>query len=394
MMWKSVSGCVIIQIRGQRAERLLNLLGSAGIPVRNLQRTDSTTLVCTIPAKYFKQLHLLRRGTSCNVSILRRLGVPFFLLRAKRRRVLLLGTPLLLGLAIFLSTRVWKITVTGCQKVPESVVLRALEQKGIGIGCSRTILEDLYGLSDSVQVYDDRIAWAGLSLQGVLLTVKVIEAKDDIYTLDKTVPCDVVAVKDGVISRVEALNGKTDFEPGMPVLAGDIVIKGDITREDATEPLYVHAMGNVIAYIRYEATATALPVDDGDADTGRTIAYSAIQVFGRTLFATVSPFEKSDLRDVKRTRISECGIPIYVLSGTYYEVGKARVALTRQEMIESAICDAEAGAFLRIPKDAAILEKNCAYFEEDGCVTAIVTVITEESIGMTKEIALERDGMD
>ncbi len=394
MIWKSVSGCVIIQISGSRAERLLNLLSASDIPIRDVHRIDNATIVCTIAAKHFKRLHLLRRKTGCTVSILRRLGIPFFFIRAKRRQVLLIGAPLLLGLAILLSTRVWRITVIGCQKVPERVVLCALEQKGIAVGCSRTVLEDLYSLSDSVQVYDDRIAWAGLSLQGVLLTVKIVEAEDDIYTLDKTIPCDVVAVKDGIISRVEPLNGKTDFLPGMLVLAGDTVIRGDITKEDAKEPLYVHAMGNVFAYIRYEATATAMPFADGEADTGRTAAYSALQVLGRTLFATASPFESSELRDVKRTRISECGIPVYVLYGTYYEREKTRVALTRQEMIETAVCDAEAGAFLRIPKDAAMLEKNCAYFDEEGCITAIVTVITEESIGMTKEIALERDGMD
>ena len=77
-------------------------------------------------------------------------------------------------------------------------------------------------------------------------------------------------------------------------------------------------------------------------------------------------------------------------------VGVLEVAAHRQtarqtrhldvERREQAAYEAEQGAFLRVPADAEIVEKTVTYTEEEGCTIAVVCVVTEESIGMEREL--------
>ena len=387
-MWQSIDGYVIIQIKGTDAERLLNEMQAAGIWVRGIRRLDRTTLHCRIRAGDFKRLHRLRRRSRCKIHILSRSGLPFALVRLWRRKALCIGLTLVFLGLMFLSTRICVIRVTGCERLAEQTVLRALESLGVTVGRPRSGLS-LPALGTELLAADERIGWAEVTLDGVILTVKIVETVTAPEPIDPEVPCEVVAVKDGVILRVNALAGTPAVRAGDAVQAGDVLIHGDLTREDSQLPLRVHAYGEVLANVYYFSEAAVLAETTRLQPSGRTAPYRAIYVGGRLFYESECPFADFERSDTACAALSGTVLPLRAVSGLYRELTEQPVALSESEMKEQAAFEAEQNAYLRIPKDAVIVEKTIRYTEYNGCLIAVVCIVTEETIGIQKELVYD-----
>ena len=381
-MWQSIDGYVIIQIKGADAERLLNEMQLAGIWARSIRRVDRTTLHCRIRAADFKRLHRLRRRSRCRIHILSRSGLPFFLLRLWRRKALCIGLTLVFLGMMLLSTRICVIRVTGCERIAEQTVLRALESLGVTVGRPRSGLS-LPALGTELLAVDERIGWAEVTLDGVILTVKIVEAVTAPEPIDPETPCEVVAAKDGVIIRVKAL-------AGIPaVRAGDVLILGDLTREDSQLPLRVHAYGEVLANVYYFSEAAVLAETTRLQPSGQTAPYRAIYIGDRLVYESESPFADFERSDTHSAALSGTVLPLRAVSGLYRELTEQPVALSEAEMREAAAFDAEQNAYLRIPKDAVIVDKTIRYTQYNGCLVAVVCIVTEETIGIQKELVYD-----
>lgn len=384
-MWQSVNGCVIIQIKGKGAERLLNEMRLAGIPVRDLTRVDRVTVQCRLRARDFKRLHALRSRRYCSIRILSRGGVSFFFMRLFRRRVLWMGMALVSLLLCVLSTRICLIRVVGCERVAEATVLRSLASLGVTVGRAKAGLS-LPVLGNQLMATDDRIGWAGLSLDGVVLTVEIVETVAVPEPIDPKTPCDVVAVKDGIVTRVVATAGLPAVQTGDAVQAGDVLIRGDLTREDSQTPLLVHAHGEVRANVYYFAEAAVLPETQALQPSGQSVPYRAAYVGDWMLFESDIPFASYRLTDVQSDTLQGAVLPLRVVTGVCEELTMQPQRLSAAEQKELAAYEAEEGAMLRVPSDASIVEKTITYTEYDGCLIAVVCVVTEETIGIQKEL--------
>lgn len=384
-MWQSVDGCVIIQIKGADVERLLNEMQFSGIPVRDLRRVDRVTVRCRLRAADFRRLHTLRSRRRCHIRILSRSGLPFFVMRLFRRRALWIGMVLVFALLCVLSTRICLIRVTGCERIAEKTVLRALESLGVTVGCARSGLS-LPVLGNQLMAADERIAWAGLSLDGVVLTVEIVETVTAPDPVDPETPCEVVAVKDGIITRVVARAGTPAVRAGDAVQAGDVLINGDLTREDSQTPLLVHAYGEVRANVYYFSEAAVLPETETLQPSGQSVPYCAAYIGNLPLYESEIPYDAYQLSGVQSETLRGAVLPLRVVTGACEELTMQPRLLSVAEQKEQAAFEAEQGAFLRIPKDASIVEKTLTYTEYNGCLVAVVCIVTEESIGIQKEL--------
>ena len=81
-------------------------------------------------------------------------------------------------------------------------------------------------------------------------------------------------------------------------------------------------------------------------------------------------------------------IGIIVYAGRHASFAWIWAALGAVCWLALAVCRVSAlqAAFLRVPADAEIVEKTVTYTEEEGCTIAVVCVVTEESIGMEREL--------
>ena len=387
-MWQFVKGCVIIRIIGKYPERMLNSLREQGIFVRDARVARRGELTLAIRARDFHRLRPIARTCRCRVHIIGRGGLPFAMRRLFHRPVLLFGMLLAFGAIAFSSTRIMHITVEGCDRVPERLVLRALEEQGVRrFGAyPETPLADAAALA---RLYDERIAWLSLSLIGSHLTVTVTEMDPRVVTIDPDTPCDIVAVKGGVLTNVEAYEGYTALRAGDTVKAGDVLIEGEFfpeTDEEVLEPLTVHARGRILANIYYYGEYAAEDTEEAYLDSGERTQYRRVAVCGKTLYETPAPYAHYEVRDVAVQALSDATLPVTVTDGTYYEQTLQRRKIARGAQTERALVEAERLAYLKIPKDAVIVDKSQRVIEMDGVLIGAVGVVTEESIGLEREI--------
>ncbi len=384
-MWYFLRGCVIIRINGRKPERLLERMREAGIELRDVRSLGPYEVEAALPAGDFRRLRTLARKSRCRVHIVGKRGLPFHTRRVWRRPALWVTALLALGLIAFASTRILTVRVVGLERVPEALVLRALRERGVYVGSPKPD-EELLSLAAYVRGYDARIAWAEIKLNGVILTAEIVENPREVVFLDSDVPADVCAVKDGVITYVEAYEGKALVAKGDSVSAGDVLISGMIELPDTAGSLLVHARGRVMANVYYFGEAAADATAPALVDTGNSASYRKVLVCGLTLYESKSFYEKYEIRDVVARPVTNWMLPVTLCTGTVCEQAYAEVALSLDEQKQSALIEAEHLALLRVPKDAAIVHKTSAVFEHDGLVSAVVGVMTEESIGLKREM--------
>lgn len=385
-MWNSLCGYVMIRMDGLGLERMLNSMLQAGIPVWNVRREGRTRMTAEISAKDFLRLRSLRKGARCRIHIAERHGMPFLLARFRFRKLLVLGALLCFALLAAAQTRVWHIRVEGCARVPEAVVLRALAeaQAEVGMACANV---EAAALGQAVRAYDSRIAWTGIRLDGVIMQVQVVEAEPIPELPDKSQPADVVAKKDGIVERVTALSGKASVKPGDAVRLGDILIRGDITREGAAERLLVYAEGEVFAQVWYTASVTLPNTQQRLLRSGRTAPYRAVLIAGYPVYRTAVDYDAYELETTDDAVFRGLILPVRQVRGVCHELTEQEVIADQEEILSEALFRAELEAIERVPKTARILKKvSETTVLEDGGITAVVAICTQEQIGMTREI--------
>ena len=390
-MWKLTDGCVIILVTGRNPERFLNLLRGEGIEARQVCTPGRDVLQMQIPAKAFRRIRPIVQKCGCRVHILSRSGLVFSLNRLIRRPVLLYGTMASLLMMAFLSTRILSIRVTGNEKIPQAVILRALEEQGIKRFGAKPKGTTLLELAQNARMYDPRIAWIGLFLHGAVLTADVVEMSQDVPLLDPQAQCDAVAVKDGRILRLRVYEGRAAVEEGDSVSAGDVIINGaylgDSSKVDQMEvPMRVHARGEVLAEVTYTGEYAAEAEKEVLTDSGRTAPSRELLVMGKKIAPASVPFSEYETRERKEISVSDFLVPVTLITGISYEQTVGTKALSYGEQREEALYGAEQMARLKIPEDAAVVSKQAELIETEGLLIGRVTIVTNESIGLEKEL--------
>lgn len=391
-MWNSLLGYVIVQVEGLGLERFLNRAMGDGVRLSNVRRISRTQMTMEMSARDFiEKIPPVRRKYRCRVRILKRKGIPFVLARFRWRKLLVVGCGLMSALLLFASTRLFFISVEGCYQVPEAVVRRALEEAGVAIGNPIADVENA-SLGRFVRSYDQRIAWAGVEKRGVTLTVEIVEAEPLPKFVAEDAPADVVATKDGLVEKVTALYGKPSVAPGEAVREGEVLIRGDITREGGAQML-VHAKGSVMARVWYMGKTTCPATQTKLLDTGNSAEYMSLTVAGFSVRQTPCPYAYGRLELDTASALNGLILPVKIARGRWIEQAMGEVPAVLEEQLAFAAFEAELSAFEQLPQDALILEKRASTeIHPDGRVTGIVEICALEEIGATKALYFAPEG--
>jgi similar to stage IV sporulation protein len=379
----------MMRVEGRSPERLLNCMLQAGMRVWSVRRIAQNAITAEIRAGDFARLCVLARDIRCSAHIVERRGMPFLLCRLRTRKTLALCLGLGFLLVLLAQTRVWAIDIKGLYIIPQSVIEDVLERQGIYIGMPRGAVVPLR-LGNEIRAHDERIAWAGAHLDGVALSIRVVEAKVIPARPDKSKPADVAAQKDGIIARVTALSGKAAVEEGDAVRSGDTLIRGDITREGAQKRVLVHACGEVMARVYYTAEKTLPATRAAMGRSGSFSEYHALYIAGRPILLHQAPYDAYEIVPDRQTAMKGLVLPVRVVRGSCYELVLRQTPMAREELLAEALFLAELEALWMVEKDARILDKQTQTRQNgDGSVTATVTVCALEEIGVSRVIAGE-----
>ena len=94
-------GVARICISGSNAERFINLCQFQEIPLKDIER-DGCRYHATLPAKDYFRLRPVIKKTGICPKITKRAGLPFFLKKNRKRKVLILCALLFVGMVYYL----------------------------------------------------------------------------------------------------------------------------------------------------------------------------------------------------------------------------------------------------------------------------------------------------
>ena len=144
-------------------------------------------------------------------------------------------------------------TIYGNSRIPTEQIEAALAERNIMVGETvRGIQKDPIR-NHLMQELDDR-AWVGINLSGSRIYVEIVERIDAEKRIDEAAPCDLVATKDGVITKLAVREGQSVVKPGSGVRAGDVLASGMVDNETVGFRT-VNAYGEVFARTVYQETA-------------------------------------------------------------------------------------------------------------------------------------------
>lgn len=129
-----MQGQVRLRVEAAFPERVLNLCGARHLSFWDVEWESATVFTCRMGRRDSRVLRQAVREMDCTVTVVGREGAPYFLLRFRRRYVLLAGLGLCAAAMVYGSFFIWDFQVEGNETVPDEEILRALEKNGVGIG--------------------------------------------------------------------------------------------------------------------------------------------------------------------------------------------------------------------------------------------------------------------
>lgn len=383
---RKITGELEVTATGLSPEKLLNLAAKNHISLSGVRRLSYTQLCFNIgPADYNRLKKLLPEGRyKLNIGSSRGLSLMLYAFRA--RYCLIAGIIISIVLAFFASSRIWFVKVRGCEKVSEENVLQLLESYGLKSGASVSG-EELDEMEKRLMQDISDISWVGISRRGVNIYAYIKESSElpESTPIDK--PADVIALKDGVVEKVTVLQGRAVVTQGQTVRAGDVLISGELIYQDLPYQ-YIYALGDVQARIWYSGERKISLVQSETVRTGNTAVVRTMRIFGQDIpLDGENPFASYEVES-REQDVMNLGIPVTIITQTYYETEKREYSITQEDALELGKSDLEQELSAQIPQDAEILRTQSSVKAAEGENAVIVSMFIEtlEQIGQTKEL--------
>ncbi|HHT50303.1 MAG TPA: sporulation protein YqfD [Eubacteriaceae bacterium] len=262
-LWHYFRGYVIIKIEGFMLEKFLNLVASEEIFLWDIIRDSSTCIYIKVGKRDFIKLKSIIKKVPCRIAIIDKKGLPFILWKMKKRIFLVMGASITLIIIITLTSFVWEIEVTGNKKIPTNIIIKQLNDLGLKKGKLKYKLSE-NELENKLIINNKDISYVHISIKGIKAYVEIVEKVNPPPILNKNIPTNVFADRDGIIHSMLVYGGEAMVKKGDLVKEGDLLISGEILGnenpekekgiegENSIDGTRIHAWGDVYAQTWYE----------------------------------------------------------------------------------------------------------------------------------------------
>lgn len=225
-----LKGYFRVRIYGYSPERFMNLCKINGILLWNISMDmDAGYLIC-ICRKDVKKIQVFLEKTRTEMEIQRKIGLPFFVFKNKKRLPFVIGVIGCLIALYGLSFFIWAYDIRGNQSIEEGVIIRLLKSHGVTYGTYKKGI-NIQEIEEQVREYFDNVSWVSVKIEGtnLIVSIKEIEAvqevTDDIYQ-QENIARHIYAEADGEIIDIITRTGIPKVKVGDQVAVGQILIEG------------------------------------------------------------------------------------------------------------------------------------------------------------------------
>lgn len=315
-----LQGQVWIRAESAFPERVLNLCGARDLAFWDLSWESPTAFTCRLSRRDWHTLRRAAANLECTLSVVGREGAPYFLIRFRRRQVLLAGLALCAAGLFFGSFFVWDFRIEGNETVPTERILRALEQNGVHLGSFGLSL-DGEDIRNHVLLEIPELSWLTVNVSGCRANVQVRERVFPPERMDDQTPTNVVARRSGMVLKVQALDGVAEVLKGSTVTQGQLLISG-VEDTDTFGARILAGMGSVTARTWYTLETPLPPNAMVRQATGETKTRISL-VFGthRVKFYANSSVETGNYDKITNRyplHLLGLSLPITLVTETWY----------------------------------------------------------------------------
>ena len=383
-----ILGYLNIEIEGYYIEKFINLCNNKKIALWNLKREKTTILNANIGITDFKEIRKILKKTKCRVKIKNKKGLPFIFNKYKKRKIFLLLLAICIATIIALSNFIWNIEITGTNKINKDEIMQILEETNFKVGTLKSKADTKEAIN-KIRLERDDVAWVGIDIKGTNAVVEIVEADEKPEIINEEEYCNLVASRDGIISKVNAANGTPLVKEGDVVKKGDILVAGWLEGK-YTGTRYVHATGSVEARVWY-SQKEKVPLKQIEKEyTGETETKYSLNInnFKINLYKRLSNFEKYDtIEEYKKLQLfSDFYLPFGLTKITNKEYNEKEIILQKEDAKNQAVNLAEEKINEQIKDKSKILNKQIKvnntdeYIEVEVVYEALETIETKEKI--------------
>lgn len=217
------SGYAKFTAKGKFPERLLNMTMKNGIRLWGM-RSDSNSLIAYVSAREYKLLRPFAKRCELTMHCTKKGGLPFIISQYKIRSGLVVGAVLYIAISIILSGFIWNINIDTSGSISEYELREELRSLGLYEGAKISNI-NIQDIEQKATMDMDNIAWISINITGTLVNVELSPRVDKKTPTDKT-PSNIIASSDGVITGIEAGEGKPYVEIGEAVVKGQMLVSG------------------------------------------------------------------------------------------------------------------------------------------------------------------------
>ena len=386
-------GQTVVEVVCATPERVVNLCAAGGVPFWNVRWLTAERLRFTTTRSGERRLREIMAELDAEVSVVERSGAPE-LWRRVRRRYVLLGAAALLPLVLAVSAgRIWGFEVSGNDTVATPEILQALERCGVAVG-TRGVGLDQDDLRNRVLPLLPDVVYLAVNVRGCTAHVQVVERTRPPHLYRDSDVQNVVAARDGLITKIEALDGVTCVQVGDTVQAGQVLLGG--VADSPRGCRYMRAHGRIRARTWYCWTVP-VPLDVCEK-TGEEGAVTRVAVdIGRQrikLYAggSVLPVDCDKITEYRGLRLP-FGLRLPMTLAVERTVTHTVYDGQRAEDDARAEGQRQLLAQLRqtIGEDGAILQTDVSARRQGAYLMVTLRAECEEQIGVDAPLAITSD---
>ncbi len=375
-LWYFITGCIEIRVHGPGLEHFMNLAITRGLIMWDIRRRGDI-LLARVGLAAFTQLRPLAQQAGCRLRFVGVYGLPRYFRRLRRRRALPLAAFAVVVALVVFTRFVWFVQVTGVKQISEHTVLKAAAEAGLKPGVLKHAL-DLPAIEHRLTLDLAGVSWAKVRFQGTRAIIDIVEKVRPQVALEPAGPGDIVAARDGLISKVLVLAGEACVREGDTVVAGQVLILG---------PPGAPAGGEVKATVWYQAYCEVPLVQMVGARTGRSWIRETVVWDGRELVwkgRERVPFEDYEVFTERRSLPAwrNIRVPVELVTYTFYELQWMDVRRTAEEALACAHEQAIASVRGRLPPGAVPGELSTEVLSDGQAVGVRATLASTEQIGV------------
>ena len=386
-VFKFLAGYVILSLSGLSIERFINICMHRGIRLLSISKHERDKAEISVYMKDFRRLRTPAYKTRTRIRINEKCGFPIFFKRYGRRYALASGFVFIAAMLIAGSQFIWIVDIEGADNADIAKLTQAIKLTGLRPGVRKSELPSGGEMKTTIMSNTDDLSWAWVYIKGSRAVVSVRQKIKPPTVIDKSIPCDVVAMCDGVVSSITAKAGTAWANKGDTVSAGDVLIAGTIDTAEGFRT--VHADGEVRARVFRTASGEYSLYEEIRKPNGNNKMLFTLTLFSKNInFFKNDSISSAEFDTIENNRYIDTAVGRFGVSTIHATgVDVSERMLSPEEVTETALYELEEKVSQNLTTGAVLVSKNVRS-EMLGNKTMKVTLEAEfeQNIGLEKII--------